>query len=109
MSDLKYKATERYSHGWTDPRTTDPSTFLTVGLADVDPLLNDEFKSWSVEQLRNAWLVRFGSDMVGYKEILDCEDKDYMDIGILLDRKNQLESFDNPDYYYPFYRLIPCK
>ena len=109
MSDLKYKATERYSYGWTDPRAISPSTFLTVGLADVDPLLNDEFKSWSVEQLRNAWLVRFGSDMVSYKEILDCEDRDYMDIAILLDRKNQLEFFDNPVHYFPSYRLIPCK
>jgi hypothetical protein len=103
MSDLKYKATERYSFGWTD------SKFAPAHLADVDPILNNEFESWSLENLRNAWLVRFGSGMVAYQEILSCEDKDYMDIAILLDRKNQLEVSSSPEYFYPSYRLIPCK
>lgn len=109
MSNLKYKATERYSFGWTDPRTINPSTFAPIRLADVDPIINGEFELWSLEQLRNAWLVRFGSGEVSYEEILRCEDKDYMDIAILLDRKKQLEVSNNPAHFYPSYRLIPCK
>jgi len=109
MSDIKYNATERYSFGWTDPRLTVPTKFAPVRLADVDPIINEEFESWSVENLRNAWLVRFGSNMVSYEEILYCGDKDYMDIAILLDRRKQLEVSDNPAYFYPSYRLLPCK
>lgn len=99
-----YKVKERYSFGWTDPRTTS----LTY-LSQLGSSFYKEFNTWSLEQLRNAWLVRFGSGIVNYKELLNCEDPDYIDIAILLEGNRQLETFNDPSKEYPSYRLIPCK
>jgi hypothetical protein len=59
MSTLKYKITERYSMGWTDPRmanfgnpqtTLELRTYVNVGLEYVP-----------TETLRNLWMVKFGA------------------------------------------------
>jgi hypothetical protein len=60
MSTLKYKATERYAMGWTDPRmmanfgnlktTLDLNMPINVGLGDVP-----------TETLLNLWMVKFGA------------------------------------------------
>lgn len=99
---LKYKATERYSTGWTDPR-------VVVGGLKLHGIENQELVSWTLEQLRNAWLVRFGTGWVQFKELSDNPDKDYMDIGILLDRTNQLETSHDVNTFFPLYRLKQCK
>lgn len=51
MSTLKYKASERYDFGWTDPRSVyDPRmpSFEKTGFEDV-----------STDVLKNLWLVTF--------------------------------------------------
>ena len=104
MSHIIYKAKERYSFGWSDPRA-----MLSDGLNDLSVVRNQEIKSWTIEQLRNAWLVRFGSGWVPFKELSECGDNDYMDIGIMLDREMQLEKIHTPDQFFPSYRLTQCK
>ena len=50
MSTLKYKATERYSTGWSDYRGVfEESMFKDTGLKDVP-----------TQVLRDLWMIRFG-------------------------------------------------
>jgi len=60
MSTLKYKTTERYSMGWTDPRgLTQRPSFRRGSLLRVHGIAT-AFKHTSTETLRNLWLARWG-------------------------------------------------
>lgn len=69
MSTLKYKATERYSIGVTDPRMPnfgDPEPPLELHMH-----INTGFEDVPTETLRNLWMVRFGARNVTLNDIYE--------------------------------------
>lgn len=102
MSDtLTYKTKERYSFGWTDIRA------MTAPQDTQRGVVNENITTWTTEQLRNAWLVMFGSDWVPYAAIDNHENQLAMDIGICLEKRGQLERTNDPNNWNHMYRLIP--
>lgn len=80
MSTLKYKMTERYAVGWTDPRFQQDSFKVNkhgpTGLEDVP-----------TEVLRNLWLVKFGGRAVSVHDAVELRLDDIMNVvQELLDR-----------------------
>lgn len=73
MSTLKYKATERYDFGWTDPRAT-------FGVIKVNQRRHTGLEEVSTEVLRNLWLVRFGELYVDAKLMHDTRAEDIADV-----------------------------
>lgn len=71
MSTLKYKATERYSMGWTDPRGvlgTGPQVDeLRYGLTLMS--LAEPFADVPTSTLRNLWMARWGSRAVLVEDV----------------------------------------
>jgi len=54
---MKFKTTERYSMGWTDPRG-----MFIGGSNDVSPLarVSEDVKALSIKACRDLWVVRMG-------------------------------------------------
>jgi len=54
---MKFKTTERYSFGWSDPR----GTFIG-GSNDVSPIarISEDVKTLSIKACRDLWEVRLG-------------------------------------------------
>ena len=73
MSTLKYKATDRYEMGWTDPRATLKNIKVNqkrlTGLEDVP-----------TEVLRNLWEVRFGGRVVTSEDMYDIRAEAIADV-----------------------------
>ena len=68
MSTLKYKATERYAMGWTDPRMPDVGAPTTL---ELHKHVNTGFEDVPTETLRNLWMVRFGARNVTLDEMYE--------------------------------------
>lgn len=68
MSTLKYKATERYAMGWTDPRMPDVGVPTTL---ELHKHVNTGFEDVPTETLRNLWMVRFGARNVTLDEMYE--------------------------------------
>ena len=89
---LKYKATERYAFGWTDPRfeagEIKMNTSRKTGLEDVP-----------TEVLRNLWLIKFGGRVVTLGDMYTMRYDDIANVGQELANRNQIrhESHDRPD------------
>lgn len=89
---LKYKATERYAFGWTDPRFEAGAIKMNLsrktGLEDVP-----------TEVLRNLWLVRFGGRVVSMADMHNYRFDDIADVGQELANRKQMrcESLERPD------------
>jgi len=100
MSTLKYKATERYSTGWSDYRgafNTKDSMFTNrnTGLKDVP-----------TQVLRDLWIVRFGSRGVLTTDVPSSGD-DIVNVGqeladrkLLHHEKIHHQDTDEVQYYY---------
>jgi hypothetical protein len=93
MSTLKYKMTDRYAMGWTDPRMPQ---FGKTGFEDVP-----------TDVLRNLWLVKFGGRVVSVDDMAALNGDDIADVGReLADRKqlrhetNYRADLDETLYYY---------
>ena len=68
MSTLKYKATERYAMGWTDPQMPDFGAPITL---ELHKHVNTGFEDVPTETLRNLWMVRFGARNVTLGEMYE--------------------------------------
>ena len=83
MSTLKYKATERYSTGWSDYRGVfnegeqSRYRYRATGLEDVP-----------TEVLRNLWLIRFGGRAVLAEDIPPKGTDDIAEVGQELANRN---------------------
>lgn len=87
MSTVKYKATERYQFGWSDPRM---AHIGTQGFGEV-PMVSDHFsRGMTADQLKAAWLIVFGSRPVTFMELRTAEDPDIFYIGQELYRRMML-------------------
>jgi hypothetical protein len=105
MSTLKYKITERYSMGWTDPRmatfgnpqtTLELRTHISVGLDDVP-----------TETLRNLWMVKFGARNVTLNEMYELRFDDIVKVAqelanrkLVTQNKIHRMDMDEPLHYY---------
>jgi hypothetical protein len=69
MSTLKYKATERYSMGWTDPRIINFGGLKTT--LELHTRMNTGLEDVPTETLRNLWMVRFGARNVTLNEMYE--------------------------------------
>ena len=83
MSTLKYKATERYSTGWSDYRGVlneggqSRYRYRTTGLENVP-----------TEVLRNLWLIRFGGRAVLAEDLPPRGTDDISNVGQELANRN---------------------
>lgn len=68
MSTLKYKATERYAMGWSDPRMPDFGAPTTL---ELHKHVNTGFEDVPTETLRNLWMVRFDARNVTLNELYE--------------------------------------
>jgi hypothetical protein len=103
---LKYKATERYAFGWTDPR----GIFGNGGLIKMD---NDtrfaatEFKDTPTEVLRNLWLIKFGSRHVAIDVLQPLNGDDIIQVGqelanrklLRYEKLNDPMNFSSKEFY----------
>lgn len=111
MSTMKYKATERYAMGWTDPRGTfGQGKFYTVFEAVAPKNKNLDTAATSV--LRDLWLFTFGDAPVSHGamcEHLDTDD-DIFWVGHELWKRKQIEAitmrFPDRDETFSGYKLV---
>lgn len=96
---MKYKAKERYSFGYTDPRGVFGSTLGSSGFGEIS-MISDHFsRGMTADQLKAAWLIQFGDRPVSYAEIRGLEDEDIFRIGQeLYHRMMLLEQKDFSSY-----------
>ncbi len=73
MSTLKYKATDRYEMGWTDPRAT-------LGQIKVNQKRLTGLEDIPTEVLSNLWLARFGERLVSASLMYDIRAEDIADV-----------------------------
>ena len=73
MSTLKYKATDRYEMGWTDPRAT-------IGNIKVNQKRLTGLEDVPTEVLSNLWLARFGGKLVTASLMYDIRAEDIADV-----------------------------
>jgi hypothetical protein len=64
MSTLKYKATERYAMGWSDPRVVFKNRDFSVDTLHPPGHVTTDYTDVPTETLRNLWMARFGSRAV---------------------------------------------
>lgn len=65
MSTMKYKATERYEMGWTDPRGMNMLGKISLNGGEPTGLTET-----STEVLRDLWMVQFSSRLVTYDDMV---------------------------------------
>ena len=73
MSTLKYKATDRYEFGWTDPRAT-------IGQIKVNQERLTGLEDISTDVLSNLWLARFGERLVSASLMYDIRAEDIANV-----------------------------
>lgn len=69
---MKYKVTERFSMGWTDPRGIFGSSTAPVELAlkhQIVAELAEPFEHTDTSILRNLWLARWGHHAVNVDDV----------------------------------------
>lgn len=96
MSTLKYKATERYSTGWTDPRGLFGSERNLPNIFTVSLSIGRQMVDVDTEVLRNLWLATFGDVPVSHdalREHHETED-DIFWVGHELNRRNQIRQIE---------------
>lgn len=71
---MKYKATERYSMGWTDPKGVFGGTAASGWLSHASSLSSTEADKVDLDVLLNLWIAKFGSDRVYGRTILYSEE-----------------------------------
>lgn len=81
---VKYKASNRYSFGYTDPRGVwGASSFPITGFKEAKQHLEIKphyAQQMTDEQIRAAWLLLFGSDPIAYTRIGADGDEDNWNI-----------------------------
>ena len=111
MSTLKYKATERYSVGWTDPRASfgQSNGEMYFPCIDTEGGVPTEFTDATTETLRDLWMVRWGKRAVDHVALRDAEKNEDPIIGSMQELANRhlvtfemVEHVDRAerDYYY---------
>lgn len=90
---LRYKATGRYSTGWTDPRGLYGSERKLPNIFTVSLSIGKHMKNVDTEVLRNLWLATFGDAPVSHDAIREHHetDDDIFWVGHELNRRNQIE------------------
>lgn len=95
MSTLKYKATGRYSTGWTDPRGLFGS--VNGAIANIFDMIGtkeqeEAFRTADTHVLRDLWLFTFGDAPASHgamREHFEAGD-DIFWVGHELNRRNQI-------------------
>jgi hypothetical protein len=101
MSTLKYKATERYSMGWSDPRRE-----FDVDKGGMFDHRDTGLKDVPTQVLRDLWMVRFGVRGILTTDMPTSGD-DIVNVGRELANRKQIrhekihrQDTDEVQYYY---------
>lgn len=105
MSTLKYKATERYSVGWTDARVMATSVIKTT--LELHIHMNTGLDDVPTETLRNLWMVKFGSRGVKLSDMYEHRFDDIIKVAqelanrklIMHDKLHRMDLDEVVDYY----------
>jgi len=102
MSTMKYKATERYAMGWSDPRGA--SMLGKINLNGGKPTGLTETPT---EVLRDLWMVQFSSRLVPYDDMEEAMKRDETNVAqelvnrsLVEQRKVSRMDMEKPLYYY---------
>ena len=101
MSTMKYKATERYSLGWTDPRA------IFDGDINVNRGRHTGYTEVPTDVLRNLWMAYFGSRVVLVRHLWDAREEDISDVaqelvnrGLVTEEMQKSVDQITPSHYY---------
>ena len=102
MSTMKYKATERYEMGWTDPRGI--SMLGTMKLNGGKPTGLEDI---ATSVLRDLWMAQFGERAVTFNVMDAASQKDETNVAQELANRHLVEQrkvsrmdMERPMYYY---------
>lgn len=102
MSTLKYKATERYEMGWTDPRGMN-----MLGKIDLNGGEPTGLTETPTEVLRDLWMVQFSSRLVTYDDMVKAIERNETNVAQELVNRNLVEqrkvsrmNMEKPQHYF---------
>jgi hypothetical protein len=99
MSTLKYRATGRYSMGWSDPRG--PYGFHRKGKKALDMKLeNQEIDKLDTQTLRSLWLAAFGDAPVR-DDVIQAHrhaNNDIFYVGVALNQRSQFKEITEQQF-----------
>lgn len=102
MSTLKYKATERYAMGWSDPRGAS-----MLGKIDLNGGKPTGLTETPTEVLRDLWMVQFGSRAVTHSVMYEARARDETHVAqelenrrLVTQQKLSRMEMDETLYYY---------
>lgn len=93
MSTLKYKTTERYSFGWSDPRVSINAPDIYFPCINIECVIPTAFTAATTEALRNLWLVRWGHHAVEHALLEEAEAAQEPIISIMQELANRKHVF----------------
>ena len=102
MSTMKYKATERYAMGWSDPRGASMLGKINLNGGNPTGLIETP-----TEILRDLWMVQFGSRAVTHDDMWNAGDRGEANVAQELANRSLVEQrkvsrmdMEQPMYYY---------
>jgi len=102
MSTMKYKATERYAMGWSDPRGGNMLGKIHLNGGNPTGLIETP-----TEILRDLWMVQFGSRAVTHDDMWNAGDRGEANVAQELANRSLVEQrkvsrmdMEKPMYYY---------
>jgi len=107
MSTLKYKATERYAMGWSDPRVVFKNRDFSVDTLHPPGHVTTDYTDVPTETLRDLWIVRFGSRAVSMSVMYELRHEQIAEVAQELMNRHQIREektmrhdVDEISYYY---------
>ena len=113
MSTMKYKVKDRYSLGWTDPRSISGGRFYSIFDATADK--NNDLEVTDTSVLRNLWLATFGDVPVSHGAMAEhwTNDDGIFWVGHELHRRYQVQAvelrFPDRDEKFHGYQLVKAE
>lgn len=102
MSTMKYKATERYAMGWTDPRGMNMLGKINLNGGEPTGLTET-----STEVLRDLWMAQFSSRVVTYDDMAKAVERNETNVAqelvnrsLVEQRKVSRMDIEKAEYYF---------
>lgn len=102
MNTMKYKATERYAMGWSDPRGAS-----MLGIINLNGLRQTGLEDTPTDVLRDLWMVQFGARAVTHDVMHEARVRDETNVAqelvnrsLVEQRKVSRMDMEKPLYYY---------
>jgi len=107
MSPIKYKVTERYGIGWTDPCSVVKANGIYINTLHPPGYVLTDYPDVPTETLRDLWIVRFGSRAVSMSVLYELRLEQIAEVAQELMNRHQIREervmrhdVDETSYYY---------